>query len=77
LISGIRDLERAVEDLSELLESPIEPETIPTLRQSVTNKTVYVQKRNEIVLEDTAIGFLDGRWKWNVSVEGFDDPEES
>ena len=74
---GVRDLERAVEDLSELLESPIEPETIPTLRQSVTNKTVYVQKRNEIVLEDTANGFLEGRWKWNVAVEGFDDPEES
>ncbi|KAF9483117.1 hypothetical protein BDN70DRAFT_874165 [Pholiota conissans] len=72
-----RDLEKAVEDLSELLESPIEAENIPTLRQQVTNKTVYVQKRNEIVLEDTAVGFLEGRWKWNVSVEGFDAPEEA
>ncbi|KAF8196588.1 hypothetical protein BJ912DRAFT_955748 [Pholiota molesta] len=71
-----RDLERAVEDLSELLESPIEAENIPTLRQSVTNKTVYVQKRNEIVLEDTAQGFLDGRWTWNVAVEGFDAPDD-
>ncbi|CAA7260706.1 unnamed protein product [Cyclocybe aegerita] len=71
-----RDLERAVEDLSELLESPIEAENIPTLRQNVTNKTVYVQKRNEIVLEDTANGFLEGRWRWNTVVEGFDDPEE-
>jgi ariadne-1 len=35
-----------------------------------------VQKRNEIVLEDTASGFLDNRWKWNVTVEGFDDPEK-
>ncbi|KAF8881809.1 hypothetical protein BD779DRAFT_1545449 [Infundibulicybe gibba] len=70
-----RDLERAVEDLSELLESQIEPENIPTLRQMVTDKTVYVQKRNEIVLEDTAAGFLDGRWRWNVAVDGFDDPE--
>jgi hypothetical protein len=35
-----RDLEKAVEDLSELLESPIEAENIPTLRQQVTNKTV-------------------------------------
>jgi ariadne-1 len=69
-------LERAVEDLSELLESPIEAENIPTLRQSVTNKTVYVQKRNEIVLEDTAQGFLDGRWTWNVAVEGFDAPDD-
>ncbi|KAF8149451.1 hypothetical protein B0H34DRAFT_802444 [Crassisporium funariophilum] len=72
-----RDLEKAVEDLSELLESPIEAENIPTLRQQVTNKTVYVQKRNEIVLEDTANGFLEGRWRWNISVDGFDDPEES
>ncbi|KAJ7252146.1 hypothetical protein B0H12DRAFT_1118707 [Mycena haematopus] len=71
-----RDLERAVEDLAELLESPIEPENIPMLRQKVTDKTVYVQKRNEIVLEDTADGFLEGRWTWNVNVEGFDSPEE-
>ncbi|KAJ7050024.1 hypothetical protein C8F01DRAFT_1060712 [Mycena amicta] len=69
-----RDLERAVEDLSELLESPIEPENIPTLRQKVTDKTVYVQKRNQIVLEDTADGFLEGRWSWNVTVDGFDAP---
>lgn len=32
-------------------------------------------KRNEIVLEDTAKGFLDGRWRWNVTVDGFDDEE--
>ena len=35
-----RDLEKAVEDLSELIESPIEPETIPNLRQKITDKTV-------------------------------------
>ncbi|KAJ3532852.1 hypothetical protein NM688_g7362 [Phlebia brevispora] len=67
-----RDLERAVEELSELIESPLEPESIPALRQKVTDKTVYVQKRNEILLEDTAKGFLDGRWEWNVVVPGFD-----
>ncbi|CAG8747292.1 2749_t:CDS:2, partial [Acaulospora colombiana] len=33
------DLEKAVEDLSELLESPIEPDTIPDLRSKITNKT--------------------------------------
>ena len=68
-------MERAVEELSEKIESPIEPETIPALRQDVTNKTVYVAKRNEIMLEDTANGFLEGRWKWNAKVEGFEDPE--
>ncbi|GJE90031.1 RING-5 domain-containing protein [Phanerochaete sordida] len=67
-----RDLERAVEELSELIEQPLDPEVVPSLRQKVTDKTVYVQKRNEIVLEDTAKGFLEGRWSWNVPVEGFD-----
>ena len=85
------DLERAVEELSELIEAPIDPETILSLRQKVTDKTVrsddslfagilaydmhkqvYVQKRNEIMLEDTAKGYLDGRWSWNCSVDGFD-----
>ncbi|KAF9265860.1 hypothetical protein L218DRAFT_897748 [Marasmius fiardii PR-910] len=70
-----RDLERAVEDLSELLESPIDTEAISTLRQKVTDKTVYVAKRNDIVLEDTANGLLEGRWRWNVQVDGFDPPE--
>jgi len=72
-----RDLEKAVEDLSELLETPIEPEAIPSLRQKVTDKTVYVQKRNEIVLDDTAKGFMDGRWRWNMTVDGFDEPEST
>lgn len=36
----VRDLERAVEELSELIESPIDPENISTLRQKVTDKTV-------------------------------------
>ena len=79
-----------MEDLSEMLEKPIEAENIPSLRQHVTDKTVsafisvcgwpkaegffqvYVQKRNGIMLQDTAQGFLEGRWKWNCSVEGFD-----
>jgi len=64
-----RDLEKAVEDLSELMESPIEPESIPTLRQKITDKTVYVQKRNEIMLEDTANGFREGRWEWNIQLD--------
>ncbi|KIK57966.1 hypothetical protein GYMLUDRAFT_75234 [Collybiopsis luxurians FD-317 M1] len=80
-----RDLEKAVEDLSELLEGPMPTEVeggeggqggIAELRQKVTDKTVYVQKRNEIVLDDTATGFLDGRWRWNVAVDGFEDPTD-
>jgi hypothetical protein len=68
LLAGYSDLERAVEDLSELLEQPIENECIPVLRQKVTDKSVYVQKRNEILLEDTAKGYLEERWKWNDAV---------
>lgn len=81
-----RDLEHAVEELSELLESPIDPETIPALRQKVTDKTVikkfssdflclkpitqvYVQKRNAIMLEDTANGFNEDRWKWSITID--------
>lgn len=68
-----RDLEKAVEALSELLERPIEPETVASLRQQITDKTVYVLKRNEVMLEDTANGFLEGRWAWNTSVSPFDE----
>ena len=78
-----------MEELSELIEQPLDPVIVPSLRQKVTDKTVspfaylqgsppltsvqvYVTKRNEIVLEDTAKGFLEGRWRWNVPIEGFD-----
>lgn len=39
----IRDLEKAVEDLSELLEQPIEADDIPLLRQKMTDKTVCAE----------------------------------
>jgi ariadne-1 len=39
-LNFFRDLEKAVEDLSELLESPVDGETISALRQKVTDKTV-------------------------------------
>ncbi|KAA1108533.1 E3 ubiquitin-protein ligase dbl4 [Puccinia graminis f. sp. tritici] len=38
-----RDLEQAVEDLSGLLESPIEADTIAELRQKVTDKTRWLR----------------------------------
>lgn len=37
---SFRDLERAVEELSELIEQPLDPEIISSLRQKVTDKTV-------------------------------------
>lgn len=62
-----RDLEVAVEALSELLEKPIEREKIAELRQQVLDKTVYVGSRREVVLEDTARGLAEGRWEFNTN----------
>ncbi|KAI7858327.1 hypothetical protein BDC45DRAFT_499369 [Circinella umbellata] len=59
-----RDLEMATEQLSELLEKPLEREKIAQLRQNVLDKSVYVKQRREILLEDTAKGLLDGRWNF-------------
>lgn len=42
------------------------------IRSEPWQSQVYVQKRNEIVLEDSAQGYLDGRWKWNAPVDGFE-----
>src|SRR6185369_17144728 len=66
-----RDLEVAVEQLSELLEKPIEsePNKINELRQQVLNKAVYVGKRREILLDDTAKGLLEGRWEFQVDIK--------
>ncbi|KAG0306584.1 hypothetical protein BGZ98_002103 [Dissophora globulifera] len=64
-----RDLEVAVEALSELLEKPIEKEKIAELRQQVLDKAVYVDGRREVVLEDTARGLADGRWEFHTSIE--------
>ncbi|KAI0373177.1 hypothetical protein BV20DRAFT_962974 [Pilatotrama ljubarskyi] len=60
------DLEKAVEELSQLLEEPVEADTVKSLRQRMLDKTVYVRARHEIVLRDTADGLADGRWEWTV-----------
>jgi ariadne-1 len=63
-----RDLEMATEQLSELLENRIEPKDIAGLRQAVLDKSVYVNRRQEILLEDTAKGLQDGRWSFIVDI---------
>jgi len=63
------DLERAVEQLSQLIDEPIEVSTIKELRQKVMDKTIYVKKRHEILSEDVATGLIEGKWEWNVPVE--------
>lgn len=58
------NLEKAVEDLSQLLEEPIEADTVKDLRKRMMDKTVYVQKRHEILLNDTAAQLAEGKWEW-------------
>ncbi|KAG1173739.1 hypothetical protein G6F70_005625 [Rhizopus microsporus] len=66
-----RDLELATEQLSELLEKPLDPdpEKIARLRQAVLDKTVYVKLRREILLEDTAKGLQEGRWTYCIDLK--------
>lgn len=62
------DLEHAVEELSGMIERPIEPETIAQLRTDVTNKSAYVHKRHEVLLDDTLKLSFDGRWSYVIDV---------
>ncbi|TIA87764.1 hypothetical protein E3P99_02993 [Wallemia hederae] len=62
------DLEKAVENLSELLEKPLDVETIPELRSQMQNATNYVKSRQSILLEDTLQGHLEGRWAYHTAV---------
>jgi ariadne-1 len=57
-----RDLEMAVESLSELLENPLTPEAIPELRKHVLDKTAYVSNRLETLLTDCHQGLQESRW---------------
>ncbi|KAJ3120863.1 hypothetical protein HK098_004200 [Nowakowskiella sp. JEL0407] len=64
-----KDLEMAVEQLSEMLESQIVPEKIGELKQNVLDKTQYVSARREVLLSDTCKGLQDGRWEYNVELK--------
>ncbi len=52
-----RDLEMAVEQLSALLDRPID-DKIQELKQLCLDKSVYCSSRREILLEDTAKGLM-------------------
>lgn len=58
-----RDLEMAVEQLSELFERPME--VLAKEKAGVMDKTAYVGTRRRILLEDTAKGLRDERWVWD------------
>lgn len=53
------NLEQAVEALSEMLEKPIDATTIMQLKSDMVNKTNYVKKRAEIILDDTLKGHYE------------------
>ena len=59
-----RDLEMATEQLSELLEQPFTPESIPELKAKVLDKSVYVASRRDVLLSDAAIGLIESRWTY-------------
>lgn len=63
-----RDLEMAVEQLSEMLEKPVDPSSILDMKQSVLDKMVYVGSRREVLLTDTIRGLSEGRWSYNVTI---------
>ena len=49
-----KDLEMAVENLSEMFEKPIAELSDPRLKVDIMDKTSYCNKRRVILLEDTA-----------------------
>ncbi|KZT74024.1 putative ring-finger protein ariadne-1 [Daedalea quercina L-15889] len=63
------DLEKAVEDLSQLLEESVDTETIKSLRQRMMDKTVYVRMRHEVLLRDSADGLAEGRWEFTIPLD--------
>ncbi|WVR07721.1 hypothetical protein IAU60_004763 [Kwoniella sp. DSM 27419] len=64
-----RDLERAVENLGYLLEQNIsDTDSIAKLRQDITNMSAYVQKRHDILMDDTLKGYLERRWEFSIDV---------
>lgn len=58
----------ATENLSEAVEQPFEAEDIPKLRAKVLDLTAYVQKRYQVMLDDTLSGYLEERWHFKVDL---------
>ncbi|KAK4056809.1 hypothetical protein OIO90_002058 [Microbotryomycetes sp. JL221] len=58
------DLERVVETLAELIEKPLPENDLASFRQDVLDKSNYVQKRTDVILNDTLAGYDEERWQW-------------
>ncbi|KAI9735861.1 MAG: hypothetical protein M1834_001326 [Cirrosporium novae-zelandiae] len=61
-----KDLELAVEDLSEMFEKPVAE--LSGLKVSILDKTAYCNKRRVIVLSDTAEILKKGDWRFSIDV---------
>ncbi|KAJ6790192.1 hypothetical protein PWT90_07898 [Aphanocladium album] len=57
-----KDLEMAVENLSEMFEKPIQELSDSKLKVDIMDKTSYCNKRRIILLEDTADNLAKGNW---------------
>ncbi|KOS17684.1 putative RING finger protein [Escovopsis weberi] len=63
-----KDLEMAVENLSEMFEKPIQELSDTKLKVDIMDKTSYCKKRRIILLEDTADNLKEGKWKFNAEL---------
>ncbi|KAK6331759.1 hypothetical protein TWF718_002301 [Orbilia javanica] len=59
-----KDLEMAVEALSELFEKPTDQ--LANIKVEMMDKTAYVNNRRVILLDTTAKGLQDGTWEFSV-----------
>ncbi|KAM0262499.1 hypothetical protein ACHAQJ_001753 [Trichoderma viride] len=63
-----KDLEMAVENLSEMFEKPINELSDPKLKVDIMDKTSYCNKRRIILLEDTAENLAKAKWTFNADL---------
>ncbi|KAI1325551.1 IBR domain-containing protein [Xylariaceae sp. FL0255] len=64
-----KDLEMAVEALSEMFEKPVTELAESKLKVEIMDKTAYCNKRRVILLEDTADNLANGRWTFNIDLK--------
>jgi ariadne-1 len=62
-----KDLEMAVEALSEMFEKPVQELADPKLKVEIMDKTSYCNKRRVILLADTADNLANGVWSWSIN----------
>ncbi|CAK1367279.1 E3 ubiquitin-protein ligase dbl4 [Cercospora beticola] len=61
-----KDLEMAVENLSEMFEKPTEQ--LSELKVDMMDKTSYCNQRRIVLLDDTAKNLKDGNWEFSVDI---------